>query len=54
MENEQRYMIEISEEVGSSNEAVTLLQEICAQIANGCTSGYYPHWNLKQLEDNKE
>ena len=30
---------------------VYLLEEISRQIESGCTSGYYPHWNIEGEEE---
>lgn len=47
--------IKITEEVKTTQEMIYLLENICQQIENGNTSGYYPHWELiGEEEENKE
>ena len=43
--------INITEEVYSTTELVTLLEHITKQIDEGYTNGYYPHWNIEKTEE---
>ncbi len=43
--------INITEEVSSKTELVTLLEYITKLIDEGYTSGYYPHWNIEKTEE---
>jgi hypothetical protein len=42
--------INITEEVSSTTELVTLLEHIAKLIDEGYTWGYYPHWSIEKTE----
>ena len=45
--------INITEEVTSLTELVTLLNYISKKVDEGYTNGYYPHWSVELTDEEK-
>jgi len=47
----KKYIIGINWQTETSEEMADLLRHIAGMIEGGYTSGYYPHWELEEQED---